>query len=72
MDRKDMTPDLARLTFATFPTDLRAAMKAAAMRNQWQAEDWPRQIELLQSAMQAGHGPDALATAYSNPPGECT
>lgn len=60
----------ARLTFATFPTDLRAAMKTAAVRNAWQAEDWPRQIELLSDAMQAGHTPDALATAYQNPPVE--
>lgn len=62
-----MTPDLARLTFATFPADLRAAMKSAALRNQWQADDWPLQIALLNDAMLAGHDPATLATAYSKP-----
>jgi hypothetical protein len=65
-----MTPDLARLTFAAFPPELKAAMKTAAARNQWQAEDWPRQIEMLQDAMRQGHSADALANAYSNPPVE--
>jgi hypothetical protein len=60
-----MTPEAARLTFATFLPDLKAAMKGAAIRNAWSAETWPMQVELVADALLRGNDPEVLATAYS-------
>ena len=59
-----MTPESARVTFASFRHDLKAAMKGAAIRNAWSAETWPLQVELVADALLRGNDPEVLATAY--------
>jgi hypothetical protein len=60
-----MTPESARVTFASFRHDLKVAMKGAAIRNAWCAETWPMQVELVADALLLGNDPEVLATAYS-------
>lgn len=60
-----MTPESARVTFASFRHDLKAAMKGAAIRNAWSAETWPLQVELVADALLRGNDPEVLATVYS-------
>ena len=60
-----MTPESARVTFASFRHDLKAAMKGAAIRNAWSAETWPMQVSLVAEALLRGNDPEVMATAYS-------
>lgn len=60
-----MNSETARVTFASFRHDLKAAMKGAAIRNGWGAETWPLQVELVADALLRGNDPEVLATAYS-------
>jgi len=58
-----------RLTYAAFPSALKAAMKLAAARNGWCRATWAMQTALLQDSMQRGcYLPEELAEAYRNPP----
>jgi hypothetical protein len=49
-----MTPEFARTLFAAFPAELREAMKDAAARNGWVAEDWVWHVEQVQTVMRRG------------------
>ncbi len=60
-----MTPETARVAFATFHPGLKAAMKGAAIRNGWCTATWPLQVELVADALLRGNDPEVLATAYS-------
>jgi hypothetical protein len=60
-----MTPETARVAFASFRHDLKAAMKGAAIRNGWCADTWPLQVELVADALLRGENPASLETAYS-------
>ncbi|MBK8184872.1 MAG: hypothetical protein IPK63_19100 [Candidatus Competibacteraceae bacterium] len=60
-----MTPESARMVFATFPPSLKAAMKGAAIRNAWCADTWTLQVGLVSDALLRGEDPEALADAYS-------
>jgi hypothetical protein len=60
-----MTPETARVAFASFRHDLKAAMKGAAIRNGWCADTWPLQVELVADALMRGNDPEVLALAYS-------
>ncbi|MCP5195195.1 MAG: hypothetical protein H6974_00100 [Gammaproteobacteria bacterium] len=60
-----MNSETARVTFASFRHDLKAAMKGAAIRNGWCAATWPLQVALVADALLRGNDPEALATAYS-------
>lgn len=60
-----MTPESARVTFASFRHDLKAAMKGAAIRNAWCAETWTLQVGLVSDALLRGEDPEAMADAYS-------
>lgn len=51
--------------FATFPPSLKAAMKGAAIRNDWCADTWPLQVGLVSDTLLRGEDPEALADAYS-------
>ena len=61
-----------RITYAGFPDELRAAMRAAARRNAWDRATWRQQTGILHEALVAGHHHPAtvrrLAAAYANPP----
>ena len=71
IDMTTKTTDSDRLTYATFPPGLKAAMKTAATRNGWTREDWAMQTALLQAAMLAGqYSHHELAAAYAAPPPE--
>lgn len=60
-----MNSETARVAFASFRHDLKAAMKGAAIRNAWCAATWPLQVELVADALLRGNDPEVLATAYS-------
>ena len=60
-----MTAEDARVAFATFPPSLKAAMKGAAIRNDWCADTWPLQVGLVSDALLRGEDPEALASDYS-------
>lgn len=63
-----MTPHAAREIFSTWNPDLKAALKAAAIRNGWQAEDWPYQIALCAEALIEGRATEAdLIADYQLP-----
>jgi len=63
-----MTPFHAREIFSSWKPDLKAALKAAAIRNGWQAEDWPYQIALCAEALIAGSATEAdLIADYQLP-----
>ncbi|MBK8184791.1 MAG: hypothetical protein IPK63_18690 [Candidatus Competibacteraceae bacterium] len=51
--------------FATFSSDLKVAMKGAAIRNEWRADTWTLQVGLVSDALLRGEDPEALADAYS-------
>jgi hypothetical protein len=61
-----------RITYAGFPDELRAAMRAAARRNGWDRATWRQQTGILHEALEADHRhPQTiarLAAAYANPP----
>ena len=60
-----------RITYAGFPDELRAALRAAARRNGWDRETWRQQTGLLHDALEtAHHHPQTIArltAAYANP-----
>lgn len=65
-----MNAHQAREIFSTWHPDLKAALKAAALRNGWQAEDWPYQIALCVEALIEGRVTEAeLITQYQQAPG---
>jgi hypothetical protein len=47
-----MTPAEARVVFATFSPDLRAAMKAAALAEGWTPAQWVDETELVADLVQ--------------------
>lgn len=59
---------MARVQFEGFSAELKAAMKAAAQRNGWGAEDWPLQVQLVQAALFCGWDEGVLVNAYACPP----
>lgn len=60
-----MNAHQAREIFAAWNPELKAALKAAAIRNGWQAEDWPLQIALCAEAMMDGRATEEeLITLY--------
>lgn len=63
-----MTPETARLLFATFAPDLQRALKVAATRNAWCPATWPLQIELIQDALLRGADEPDLAALYAAAP----
>ncbi len=63
-----MTPHAAREIFASWPPDLKAALKGAALRNAWTTEDWPYHINLCVDAMNEGRATAIDLTAeYQRP-----
>jgi hypothetical protein len=54
-----MTPHQARKIFTTWQPDLKAALKAAAIRNCWAADDWPLHIALCVDALIEGRATEA-------------
>jgi len=63
-----MTAFQAREIFSTWKPDLKAALKGAAIRNGWQAEDWPYQIALCVEALIEGRATEAdLIAEYQLP-----
>lgn len=63
-----MTPHAAREVFAAWNPGLKAALKGAAIRNGWQAEDWPYQIALCVDALIEGRATEAdLIADYQLP-----
>ena len=68
-----MTPHHAREIFSSWQPDLKAALKGAALRNAWQAEDWPYQIALCVDALTEGRATQAdLIAEYQLPIPEMT
>lgn len=68
-----MTPHAAREIFASWPPDLKAALKGAALRNAWTTEDWPYHINLCVEAMIEGRATQAdLIAEYQLPIPEMT
>ena len=68
-----MTPHHAREIFSSWSPDLKAALKGAALRNHWQAEDWPYQIALCVDALTEDRAtPADLITEYQLPIPEMT
>ena len=64
-----MTPEFARILFATFPALLREAMKDAAARNGWQPADWLWHVEQVQTVMRrGGWTAEHAAECYRGPP----
>jgi len=60
-----MTPHAAREIFSSWKPDLKAALKGAAIRNHWQADDWPYQIALCVEALTEGRATeDDLIAEY--------
>ena len=63
-----MNAHAAREIFSTWSPDLKAALKAAAIRNGWQADDWPYQIALCAEALIEGRATEAdLIDIYQLP-----
>lgn len=63
-----MTAHHAREIFASWPPDLKAALKGAALRNDWQAEDWPYHIRLCVEALIEGRATATdLTLEYQHP-----
>lgn len=63
-----MTAHQAREIFASWPPDLKAALKGAALRNAWTTEDWPYHINLCVEAMIEGRATAAdLIDIYQLP-----
>lgn len=54
-----MNAHSAREIFAAWHPDLKADLKAAAIRNAWQADDWPLQIALCAEALIEGRASEA-------------
>lgn len=54
-----MNAHSAREIFAAWPPELKSALKAAAIRNHWQADDWPLQIAMCAEAMMEGRASEA-------------
>jgi hypothetical protein len=54
-----MTPFQAREIFSSWKPDLKAALKGAAIRNHWQADDWPYQIAMCVEALTAGRATES-------------
>ncbi|CDH46975.1 hypothetical protein [Candidatus Contendibacter odensensis] len=60
-----------RAQLATFPPELREAMKVAAKRHAWTPETWMIQVALIADCRHAGRcSDDDLVLAYQNPPPE--
>ncbi|MFZ1492061.1 MAG: hypothetical protein WAU60_01435 [Candidatus Competibacter denitrificans] len=59
---------MARVQFEGFSAELKAALKTAAKRNGWVAEDWPLQVQLVQAALFCGWDEVVLVNAYACPP----
>jgi len=60
-----------RLTYATFPAELKAAMRAVAQGYGWERDDWRFHTQCCQAAMLKGVGADDLADRYLNPHPAC-
>lgn len=61
-----MTPEFARLIFTTFPPAMQTALRVAAQRGGWQAEDWLLHIEMIQDALLVGRaGYAEIAALYA-------
>lgn len=54
-----MNPHQAREIFASWHPDLKAALKGAAIRNAWQADDWPLHVTLCTEALTEGRATEA-------------
>ena len=62
-------PAADRITYASFPEPLRAAMKIAATRNGWTRADWAMQTQMLAESMARGcYSAEELTETYRNPP----
>ena len=60
---------LAQAQYAVFGNDLKAAMKTAAKRWDWDKETWILQTELIAQALQTGcFTEEQLAADYQRPP----
>ncbi len=66
-----MALDDDRQTYAAFPPDLKAAMKAVASGYGWGREDWMLHTQCCQDALLRGVGADVLADGYRNPHPSC-
>lgn len=65
-----MNPHSARQIFAAWQPELKAALKSAAIRNGWQADDWPLHIALCTEALIEGRATEAeLILIYQQSPG---
>ncbi len=60
-----------RQTYAAFPPDLKAAMKAAASGYGWGRDDWGLHTQCCQDALIRGVVADVLADGYRNPHPSC-
>ncbi len=61
-----------RLTYASFPAHLKAAMKIAARNYDWDRETWARQTQMISEALLAGRDTDDnIAARYGAPKQPC-
>jgi len=68
-----MTPFQAREIFSSWQPDLKVALKGAALRNHWQADDWPYHVAMCVEALIAGRATESDLTAeYQLPIPEIT
>ena len=68
-----MTPHHAREIFSSWSPDLKAALKGAALRNHWQADDWPYHVALCVEALIEGRATESdLIAEYQLPIPEMT
>ncbi len=60
---------LNQCRYAAFPQELKAAMKIAADRWNWNKATWMLQTELISEALESGrYDAETLAEAYASPP----
>lgn len=57
----------SRQVFSSWPPELKAALKGAALRNHWSAEDWPLHITMCVNALIDGRATySTLIVVYEN------
>lgn len=71
----DMTTETSisdRITYASFPAHLKAAMKIAARNYGWDRATWAMQTQMIQDAMLSGRDTDDnIAARYGAPKQPC-
>lgn len=71
MTENDLSTNIEdRIVYAGFSKELKAAMKAAAKRNQWNRETWRLQTRMIQDAINNDPHPatlEIITRAYQSP-----